>query len=169
MNESLREPLRHCAWATHRLLAFCRDLSDEQLAATAPGAYGSLLATLQHTVVAEGVFRAVLTGAFPTWDWTPDESPGLDVLELRAADNARFWEAFIEEPFDPDRPCIQQGPQGRGREASAGVVVAQVIEHACEHRSQACSIITAEGLEPPDLQAWAYAYDVGLARDLPAT
>lgn len=168
MNEGLREPLRHSGWATQRLLAFCRDLSDQQLAATAPGAYGSLLATLQHTVVAEGVFRAVLTGAFPDWNWRPDESPGLDVLEVRAMDNTRFWEAFLEQPFDPDRICIQPGPQGR-REASAGVVLAQVIEHACEHRSQACSIITAQGLEPPDLQAWAYAYDVGLARDRPAT
>lgn len=168
MNEGLREPLRHSAWATRRLLAFCRDLGDEQLAATAPGAYGSLLETLRHTVVAEGVFRAVLTGAFPDWDWTPDESPGLDVLKLRAEDNARFWEAFLEQPFDPDRVCVQPRPQGGGREAAAGVVLAQVIEHACEHRSQACSIITAAGLQPPDLQAWAYAYDLGLARDRPA-
>lgn len=164
MNETLREPLRHNAWATRRLLDFCRDLSDEHLAATAPGAFGSLLATLQHTVTAEGVYRAVLTGAFPAWDWSPDESPGLDVLKQRAEDNSRFWEAFLEKPFDPDRTCRQRRPEGI-REASAGVVLAQVIEHACEHRSQACSIVTALGLEPPDLQAWAYAYDVGLARD----
>jgi len=167
VNVSLREPLRHNAWATRHLLSFCRGLSDEQLAATAPGAYGSLLATLQHIVTAEGIFRAVLTGAFPDWDWRPDESPGLGVLELRATDNARFWEGFVEQPFDPDRTCVQLGPQGN-REASAGVVLAQVVEHACEHRSQACAIITALGLEPPDLQAWAYAYAVGLARDRPA-
>jgi uncharacterized damage-inducible protein DinB len=91
-----------------------------------------------------------------------------DELERRAADNARFWEAFLERPFDPDRVCVQRGPRGV-REASAGVVVAQVIEHACEHRSQACAILTALGLEPPDLQAWTYAYDVGLARDTPAS
>jgi uncharacterized damage-inducible protein DinB len=163
-NDGLREPLRHNAWATRQLLAFCGGLSDEQIAATAPGAYGSLVATLQHIVTGEGVFRAVLTGAFPDWDWRPDESPGLDVLELRAADNARFWEAFLEQPFDPDRTCVQAVPAGT-REATAGAVVAQVIAHACEHRGQACSIITALGLEPPDLQAWAYAYDVGLARD----
>jgi uncharacterized damage-inducible protein DinB len=164
MNENLREPLRHNAWATRRLLDFCRDLSDEQLSATAPGAFGSLLATLRHTVAAEVVYRALLTGTFPAWDWRPDESPGLDALEQRAEDNASFWEAFLEQPFDPDRTCSQRRPEGI-REASAGVVVAQVIEHACEHRSQACSIVTALGLEPPDLQAWAYAYDVGLARD----
>ena len=168
MNEGLREPLRHNAWATGRLLDFCRDLGDEQLASTTPGAYGSILETLRHTVTGEGIYRAVLTGAFPDWDWRPDESPGLDALELRATDNARFWEAFLEQPFDPDRTCVQRGPQGV-REASAGVVLTQVIEHACEHRSQVCSIITVLGLEPPDLQAWAYAYAVGLARDRPAS
>lgn len=41
----------------------------------------------------------------------PDESPGLDMLELRSADKARFWEAFLERPFDPDRMCVQHGPR----------------------------------------------------------
>ena len=168
MNESLREPLRHSAWATRRLLAFCRDLDEDQLAATAPGAFGSLLATLRHTVTSEGGYREALTGALPDWGWRPDESPGLDVLVERAEDSARFWESFLERPFDPDRVCTRQGPRGI-QEATAGVVLTQVLVHACEHRGQACSIITALGKEPPDLQAWAYAREVGLARFTAAT
>jgi len=34
------------------------------------------------------------------------------------------------------------------------------------HREQICSILTALGLEPPDLQVWAYAEATGHSREV---
>src|SRR2546425_13075778 len=53
MGEGLLETFRHNAWANRALLDACRELSKEQLGATAEGTYGSVLATLQHIVDAE--------------------------------------------------------------------------------------------------------------------
>jgi uncharacterized damage-inducible protein DinB len=45
---------KHNAWATEQLLSFCENLTEEQLAATAPGAVGSVFETLRHLIQAEG-------------------------------------------------------------------------------------------------------------------
>jgi hypothetical protein len=45
VDSPLAEPLRHNAWATLRLLEASRALTLEQLAATVPGTFGSVLAT----------------------------------------------------------------------------------------------------------------------------
>jgi uncharacterized damage-inducible protein DinB len=36
------------------------------------------------------------------------------------------------------------------------VVIVQVINHATEHREQICSMLSALGVTPPDLDGWAY-------------
>jgi uncharacterized damage-inducible protein DinB len=156
------DPFRHNSWATRQLLAFCRRLSDEQLAATAPGALGSLLDTLRHIVTIDGgYYRMLLTGAMPDWDWHPDEAPGLDVLEWRAEDSERFWERYLQDPIDPERVITEQIADGVSRETKVGVLLTQVLQHACEHRGQACTIVTSLGLQPPDLQGWAYGVASG--------
>jgi uncharacterized damage-inducible protein DinB len=32
----------------------------------------------------------------------------------------------------------------------------QVINHATEHREQICSMLSALGIPPPDMDGWAY-------------
>src|SRR5436190_16597255 len=59
------ELFRYHAWANQRLIEFCRQLTDEQLAAASPSAYGSVAATLAHVVQAEGSFVLALTGVRP--------------------------------------------------------------------------------------------------------
>ena len=53
VNGALLEAFRHNSWATGQLLAFCRDLSEEQLAASGTGTYGSIRATFNHLVLEE--------------------------------------------------------------------------------------------------------------------
>jgi uncharacterized damage-inducible protein DinB len=163
MNEILSDAFAHNAWATHTLLAYCRGLSAEQLQATAPGAVGTLIETLDHILCSEGRYRVALTGAGPRWNEQTDPTSDLDTLELRARDNERFWPGHLPQETDPDRVIRQVLGDGGVRETRAGVVIVQALQHATEHRGQACTIITALGLRPPDLQAWAYAVAVGRA------
>ncbi len=46
---------------------------------------------------------------------------------------------------------------GKRYEMAATVVLIQAINHATEHRSQINTIRTHLGLEPLDLDGWAYA------------
>ena len=48
MNDVLLDAFRHNSWATKRLLAVCRTLSEDHLTAGAPSSFGSILATLNH-------------------------------------------------------------------------------------------------------------------------
>lgn len=40
---------------------------------------------------------------------------------------------------------------------SCGIVIAVIEDHGSEHRGQICSILSADGHEPPDLTSGAYA------------
>jgi uncharacterized damage-inducible protein DinB len=75
---------RHNLWANLKLLDFCAGLSDEQLAATAVGAYGSIRATLAHMTGAEADYASRATGKAPPAWLSGDEYPGFDVLNETA-------------------------------------------------------------------------------------
>jgi uncharacterized damage-inducible protein DinB len=61
-------------------------------------------------------------------------------------------------PFDTERVIVvDQGAHA----TRAGIFLAQAINHANHHREQVCAILTGLGLEPPDIQAWEYAWRTG--------
>jgi uncharacterized damage-inducible protein DinB len=45
-------------------------------------------------------------------------------------------------------------------EVRAGIIVAQALHHGNSHREQICAVLTSLGVEPPDIQSWAYAWAV---------
>ena len=102
MSGALVDPLRHNSWATREFLAFCRDFSPEQLQATSEGTYGSILATFQHIIGAEGRYRYRLSGEEPEWRRKPEEVEDLDELGRMHEDNARFWEDLASGEFDAE-------------------------------------------------------------------
>jgi len=164
MREFLREAFRHNAWATRELLAFCGRLTPQQLRASSRGAYGDILATFNHLIVADAGYLPRTAVTRPAWsDEHEDEHPvGLEELEARAGQTARLWEQYWSTEHDPDEMLIlDQGAY----EASVRIPIVQALHHANAHREQICTILTDLGLQPPDLQAWAYGEAVGLARE----
>jgi uncharacterized damage-inducible protein DinB len=161
MNAGLLDAFRHNAWATLRLLAFCRDLSGEQLRTNIGGGYGNVLETLRHVLGAEAYYRFLFSGSLPDWDWVEEELPTLDQLERWAADMAAFWEELLAHPIDADAVIVRQHEDGSKRETRAGIVLAQALHHGNIHREQVCAILTALGIQPPDLQVWTYGTATG--------
>jgi uncharacterized damage-inducible protein DinB len=157
MNEALRETFRHNSWATRQLLAFCRGLSEEQLDAPSAGTYGSILATFNHIVLADARYLRTLAGSAPGWV-DDDESDDLGQLEAWAEQAEQLWEQFLSGPVDAERAIVVD--QG-ARQVRAGVFVAQALHHGNAHREQICAMLTAFGMEPPDVQAWGYAWATG--------
>jgi uncharacterized damage-inducible protein DinB len=160
MNDILHEAFRHSAWATKTLIAVCRDLSLEQRKRPARG-FGSILATLNHVVLSDAGYAAILTGDRPAWATDGNETDELDQVEARVDETARLWEQLLAEPLDAERLLmLEEGEY----ECYAAVVVAQALHHANSHREQIRAGLADLGIQPPDLQPWAYADETGRAR-----
>jgi uncharacterized damage-inducible protein DinB len=144
--------LRHNTWATGALLEFCRTLEAARLGENALGTYGTLYGTLQHLVGAEQWYTKLLTGETVGRAIRRTDAPhSLDELAtIAAATGARLLE--VAESDDPARVIATNEP----RRSTVGVVIAQAVHHGNEHRTQATTILGANGIEPPALSAWAY-------------
>jgi len=157
VNEALLEAFRHNAWATKQLLAFCRGLSEEQLTSSGTGTFGGILATFNHLVLSDARYLLRLAGSAPAWV-DRDESADLDQLKARVEETEQLWEQLLSKPVDAERVIIVD--QG-ANQVRAGVFVAQALHHGNAHREQICAILTGLGIQPPDVQAWEYAWATG--------
>jgi uncharacterized damage-inducible protein DinB len=167
MNDAVLDSFRHNAWATRQLLAFCGQLSDDQLRQPAIGTYGSILETLNHYIEADAYYLWFLSNDRLSWDWKLDGSASIAQLATSAEAIAAGWERFLTLPFDPDlqisRPSVSEG----SREERAGTLLAQAIHHPNVHREQVNMMLTTMGLQPPDLDVWVYDWVVLKGNSLP--
>jgi uncharacterized damage-inducible protein DinB len=159
LNAVLRDPIRHNVWATESLIGFCRgqDLTAEQLEATGVGTFGNILSTLDHIVRCDGSYVRRLVDS-PLDFVDSDESPDFNVLERWNAEAGALWEELLAKPIDVDRVIVIDNGT---RETRVGIFLAQAINHANHHREQVCAILTGLGIQPPDIQAWEYAWATG--------
>jgi uncharacterized damage-inducible protein DinB len=163
LNDLLYDPIRHNNWATKSLIGFCRDqeLSAEQLEVTGVGTYGGILATLDHIVRCDGSYlRRIADSPLDFVDSA--DSPDFDTLERWNAEAGELWAQQLAKPIDVERVIVVDNGT---RETRAGIFLAQAINHANHHREQVCAILTGLGIEPPDIQAWEYAWVTGRIRD----
>jgi uncharacterized damage-inducible protein DinB len=162
---SLQDAFRHHSWANSQLLDVCRDLTEEQLVAPAHGLYGGVLETMRHIVGADAWYLFVLTaGRVPNID-----EDTLDLAELRgcAERHASAWEEVVREERDPDEDIVVHRDDGTVSHARAGIRLAQALHHGSDHRSQICTQLTALGIEPPEIDVWAYGDVVGRVSEDP--
>jgi uncharacterized damage-inducible protein DinB len=159
LNDVLYDPIRHNNWATKSLIKFCRDqkLSAEQLEVTGVGTYGGILATLDHIVRCDGSYvRRVADTELAFVD--SDEVADFDALERWNDEIVALWEVVLAKPIDVERVLIIDD---NTRATRLGIFIAQAINHANHHREQVCAVLTGLGIQPPDIQAWEYAWRTG--------
>ena len=144
--------LRHNTWANLTLLEFCRGLQPAMLEMEANGTYGTLYATVQHLVGAEQWYVQLITGdVVGPGRIRRTERRSLDDLVATArAIGAR--ELVIASADDAARTVETDAD----RTSTVGVILAQLVHHGNEHRTQATTILGANGVEPPPLSAWDY-------------
>jgi len=152
--------LRHNTWANGTLLEFCRDLDPARLEDKAPGTYGTLYGTLQHLVGAEQWYVQLLTGDLVGARIRRNERHALDELaSIAAAMGAR--ELDVAASDDPDRQIVMD--EGKGPRTTVGVIVAQLVHHGNEHRTQVTTILGSNGIDPPAVSAWGYGRAAGIS------
>jgi uncharacterized damage-inducible protein DinB len=157
MNGSLlADAFGHHVWATVQLLDVCAALDEEQLATTVPGTFGTIIDTLRHTVGADVSYLTVFRDDGPSLE---DEETA-DIPAMRAAMEAMgaAWARLLATDLDPATPVTRHRDDGSTSTAPLGIRLAQVIHHGTDHRSQVCTALTALGIEPPEIDVWAYAW-----------
>ena len=155
----LTDAFDHHVWATFTILDACAALTEEQLATTVPGTYGSLIDTVRHLVGADRWYLFTVTrGAV-----TQIEEGGMDIAALRAAMEpaAGSWHGVLASNPDPDEDFVLQRDDGTASHATWGVRLAQVVHHGTDHRSQICTTLTGLGIEPPPIDLWDWAFANG--------
>jgi uncharacterized damage-inducible protein DinB len=162
----LADAFGHHVWATLRLIDACAALPDEQLQATAPGTYGSILDTFRHLVASDRHYLMVTSGG--RVEQVDEEALPLADVRAIMAENGAEWPRVVSELDDPDKMLVRQRPDGSSNRAPAGVRLAQALHHGTDHRSQICTILTSLGIEPPDIDVWEFATQDGRTEEIPA-
>jgi uncharacterized damage-inducible protein DinB len=78
------------------------------------------------------------------------------------------WQELLSADLDPDDVVVRHRDDGWESHAPLGIRLAQVIHHGTDHRSQICTILTSLGVEPPEIDVWAFASTGGRLREVPA-
>lgn len=158
-SDTLTTLFRHHLWANLLLFERCAGLSLEQLDARIAGSYGSIAETLQHIVKAEqSYFARISTGKRYI---RPENEPPMTMAQM--LDSLRTTGTGLLEWLGKVQAgdSVEIDWEGTPRSVSKAILFTQVINHATEHREQIKAILTELGIEPPDLQGWAYFEEMG--------
>jgi uncharacterized damage-inducible protein DinB len=167
VNEALVPFLHHNAWATLQLLGVCEPLTQDQLDRTVEGTYGTIGATLVHIVSAEAGYLKRMTGEDFGQGLEEENFPGVPLLRERYEAATAGLERAAHR-FEPDH-IARWTRDGFDRSMPAGMLFVQTINHSTEHRSQVMTILTQLGIEPPELDGWAFAEATGAFQETPAS
>jgi uncharacterized damage-inducible protein DinB len=142
-------------WANQLLLKTAAKLSPEQFTAPAAGvSHGSLRSTFVHTLGAEWIWRMrCQEGSSPTALLSEQDFPTLDDLVQRWQTEERAMRAYLDSLQDADlaRTLSYRRVSGTAAENILWQILAHVVNHGTQHRSEAAVILTRYGCSPGDV------------------
>lgn len=162
----------HNAWANHRLLRACGELTQEEFVAARTSFFPSIKATLNHILTVDWYYLEALerslSGRAPDSDpgrfFTPEEpfECCADLArEQRAADRRliALCESFTDERLAatieiPRRDRIDREPARR--------VLAHLFQHDIHHRGQVHAMLAGTRVKPPQLDEFYCASEAHL-------
>lgn len=153
MTSILVRIFEHNRWANLRAVEACAGLTDTQLDLTVVGTAGSVRQTLMHIAGAEQRYVMRLSDRQPTYG-EHDGWPGAAALGQALGESGQLL-VELAVGADPDEVLVGED-QGRHADLPAALIYVQAINHATEHRSQIATILSQQGLEPPDFSGWAW-------------
>ena len=153
---TLVEFIRYNNWANAQVFAACQKLTQEQLADSAPGTYGSIHATLGHLIAAEADYVNRLTGkgTQPPFRW--EDRPALeDILAFSSMVADALLDAV--QRVSPDH-IVHEEEEGNTIDYKASLLFIQVINHGIEHRTNITTILSGMGITALEVDGWGYLF-----------
>jgi uncharacterized damage-inducible protein DinB len=163
------------AWANHRLLRACEQLSQQDFVAPRTGFFPSIKATLNHILTVDGYYVDALErsvrGEPPNaepWRFFEPEEPFDTVDALSAAQHAvdRRLVALCAALADADLGRIVLVPRRSGvQQEPATRLLAHLFQHQIHHRGQAHAMLAGTPVAPPQLDEFFCANEAHLRTD----
>ncbi|SAL51389.1 DinB family protein [Caballeronia sordidicola] len=165
------------AWANHRLLKACSQLSQEAFVAPRTGFFPSIKATLNHNLTVDWLYidalERELHGKPPNGDiatfFEPEEhyAACADLQrEQRLADHRLIEYAKHLTDTTLERPVTIIRPRATQRETRTRLL-GHLFQHQIHHRGQAHAMLSATAVAPPQLDEFFCEMDTALrATDL---
>ena len=151
---TLIEFIRYNNWANAQILAVCQKLTAEQLAASAPGTYGTIHATLAHIIKAETSYIRRLTGSRPEAPFKWEDRPALSDIAAFAPQVAQAMLDAVGST--PPQQIVHEEENGHTYDYQARALFIQVINHGIEHRTNVTTILSGLGLPEMEIDGWGY-------------
>lgn len=145
---------RRNAWATRELLKFCASLPAEVVGRADPDVYGSIGALFNHILGAEGRYLSRLDGS--DGQVVEDEPRSLEQLLNPADQCAARWEALLRSELDVERIREHTRRGGLRFRMADWLGFVQAVHHGDDHRTQVNTLLSRQGIEPPDLSGWVF-------------
>jgi len=160
------------AWANHRLLKVCAQLSQPDFVAPRTSFFPSLKATLNHIVTVDWYYvdalerwrRGEPVNREPTQFFTPEE-PFETCTELSSAQHAvdrrlvDVGESLVDAELNAPVPVMRRAgvePETVTR------LLAHLFEHQIHHRGQVHAMLAGTTIEPPQLDEFFCANEAHL-------
>jgi uncharacterized damage-inducible protein DinB len=164
----LDDAFAHHVWATRALLDACAGLTPEQLETNVPGTFGTIIGTFRHLVGADSWYRFRLLGdAYPPVSEKDEETLDLAALQSLADEIGATWTETFGR--DPDELIVVHRDDGSETHATVGLRLAQVLHHGTDHRSQISTTLTQIGVQPPEIDLWAFGLATGRVTEIGRT
>ncbi len=154
--------LRYNKWAMLTLIDACVTLTDEQLAASAPGR-ASVRELLMHVAGGQRTFVSRTRGNHEGDFGRGSAWPGFDRLRAVAVGSSDELIA-IAELLDAEGQ-VDLPYRGKAYRYPTSFFLLHAIEHAIEHRTEIKVALDAIGVATPDLDGWSYAAAAGYGRE----
>jgi uncharacterized damage-inducible protein DinB len=151
------EFIRYNNWANRQVLAACQKLSEAELAAPIPGAYGTLRETLEHIIRAEASYVGRLTGKRPQPPFKWEDGPGLVEMTAFAAQVGDALEEMARRV--PPEQFVYEEDEGEKFRYQALAIFIQIINHGVEHRTNITTVLNQAGQSPPEVDGWGYLWE----------
>jgi uncharacterized damage-inducible protein DinB len=147
--ENLGALVRFHAWANERILTTSKGLSDEEFRRPAPLDHGSVFQTLRHLVDVDWSWREFCVGNIVGETYVWDHGfvlDGLDSIHAFCLEEDARLRKYVEG-LDDRALAEPLGKEPRPR----WLIIAHVVNHGTQHRSELARYLTDCGHSPGDL------------------
>ncbi|MGJ4957223.1 DinB family protein [Bradyrhizobium sp. HKCCYLRH2015] len=153
------------AWANHRLLTSCGQLSAEAFAAERTGFFPSLQKTLNHIYIIDLFYVDALEGGWlgpMAWQNQVPFPRLSDLVKAQGAMDRRliaFCEALTPARLDD---TVRINRESRVQNERCDRLLLHLFQHDIHHRGQAHAMLSATSVKPPQLDEFFPADDAAL-------
>lgn len=154
MNQAdIAELFRYNRWAWSHVLAKAAQVTPDQYAALAPVPHGSLRGTLVHALSADITWRSRCEGISPTRPLNELDLPTIEGLQKRWEAESQAFAGLVARLSDADLEATLHYKTTKGVPMDDVLwhVLAHVLNHGTQHRSEAAMLLTTFGYSPGDL------------------